>query len=144
MDLSTESNLSRENVRKVSFMDKKSKPNNKAMRQTIHQKYGGRCAYCGEEIKMESMHIDHLKPIYRGNPSVNPAYRGPDDISNMMPACRVCNLWKSVWSLEDFRSEISAQVDRLRQRSANFRIAEKYGMVVPVTQPVVFWFEQLA
>lgn len=112
------------------------------MRKTVHQKYGGRCAYCGEEITVKQMHVDHLKPIWRGNPTVNPAKRGTNDFDNMMPACKPCNIWKGVYSLEQFRAEMTAQVERLRLRSANFRMAERYGLVEATARPVIFWFER--
>lgn len=113
------------------------------MRSQVHQKYGGRCAYCGAEITLKQMHVDHLNPIYRkweGYP--RPNHAGTDTIDNMMPACAPCNRWKSVLSPEDFRAELTAQVDRLRRDSAAFRMAERHGLVVPTGNPVVFWFEQ--
>ena len=112
------------------------------MRNQVHAKYGGRCAYCGDEITMKQMHIDHMKPIWRGNPTVNPAKRGTNDIDNLMPACKPCNLWKTVMPLEQFRDEMTAQIERLRLRSANYRMAERYGLVVTTGKPVVFWFEK--
>lgn len=113
------------------------------MRDRIHQKYGGRCAYCGGEITLKQMQVDHMKPIYRGNPTVNPAYRGTDTIDNMMPACAPCNRWKSVLPLEEFRAELAAQVERLRRDSAAFRMAERHGLVAATGSPVVFWFEKI-
>ena len=112
------------------------------MRNKVHQKYDGRCAYCGSEITLKQMHVDHKKPIWRGNPTVNPSYRGTNDIDNLMPACRPCNLWKTVMPLEQFREEIAAQVERLRLRSANFRMAERYNLVEATNTPVIFYFEQ--
>ena len=44
--------------------------------------------------------------------------------------------------LEDFRSEIAAQVDRLRRYRNQFRLAERFGQVEATGKPVVFWFEQ--
>jgi 5-methylcytosine-specific restriction endonuclease McrA len=107
------------------------------VRERVHQKYGGRCAYCGEEITIKQMHVDHLKPVWRGNHTVNRKFKGDGEIENLMPSCRACNLWKSV------RSEIAAQVDRLRLRSANFRMAERYGLVNATGNQVIFWFEKI-
>lgn len=113
------------------------------MRKTVHQKYGGRCAYCGQEITLKQMHVDHLKPIFRGwLDEHKPERAGTDTIDNMMPACRACNLWKSTHSLEQFRVELSAQIGRLRLRSAAFRMAERFGQVRPTSEDVVFWFEK--
>lgn len=114
----------------------------KAIREQVHQKYGGHCAYCGEEITLAQMHVDHAKPIYRHHDTVNPAFRGTDTVDNMMPACKPCNLWKGVYSIEQFRAEVAAQVERLRLRSANFRMAERYALVEATGKPVIFWFER--
>lgn len=43
--------------------------------------------------------------------------------------------------LEQFREEISAQVERLRLRSAPFRMAERYHLVAQTLEPVRFYFE---
>ena len=109
-------------------------------RKAVYQKYGGRCAYCGEEIPITRMHVDHMKPIWRDT-SVGASYKGSDDFDNLMPSCAPCNLWKSVHPLEEFRAEIAAQVERLRLRSANFRLAERYGLVAENKTQVKFYFE---
>ncbi len=44
--------------------------------------------------------------------------------------------------LEQFREEMTAQVERLRLRSANYRMAERYGLVEATGKPVIFWFER--
>ena len=33
----------------------------------VWEKYGHHCAYCGREIKLEDMQIDHFIPKNRGN-----------------------------------------------------------------------------
>lgn len=105
---------------------------NKKLREQVYQKYGGRCAYCGKEITLKQMQVDHIHPQYLG---------GNDDYDNLNPSCRVCNNWKLTHSVEQFRYEIEMQIDRLRLRSANFRMAERYGLVEITRKPVIFWFE---
>lgn len=112
------------------------------MRTLIHQKYDGRYAYCGEPITLKQMHVDHIAPIYRGWEGKRPARAGSDTIENMNPACKPCNLRKSVLTLEEFRSEIAAQATRLRRDSAAFRLAERFNQVEATGIPVVFWFER--
>ena len=57
----------------------------KKMRETVWQKYGGRCAYCGRKIKLCDMQVDHFIPK-------NGYFaQGTDDLSNLMPSCRMCN-----------------------------------------------------
>lgn len=60
----------------------------KKIREEVYRKYDGHCAYCGREIAYKDMQVDHFLPLR--------AWRiedaGTDDISNLMPSCRMCNL----------------------------------------------------
>lgn len=114
------------------------------MRQKIHAKYDGHCAYCGNEITLKQMHIDHVKPIYRnwGTTHPVPANAGTDTIDNMMPSCSPCNLWKKTFTVEEFRKEIAMQVERIRVKSSGFRLAERFNQIKPTDNPVTFWFEK--
>ncbi len=38
----------------------------KAERVEIHNKYDGHCAYCGCEIDISKMQVDHVKPLRIG------------------------------------------------------------------------------
>lgn len=123
---------------------------NKAKREKVHSKYDGHCAYCGEEITYKQMHVDHIIPQNRYSEKHGCLiYQGKkvdydkDDMQNLNPACRVCNLWKSTFILEDFRKEVGAQVERLRLRSSNFRLAEKYGLVIENNTSVQFYYESV-
>jgi len=99
----------------------------------VHAKFDGRCAYCGQEITLKQMQVDHIHPRYNG---------GKNDFENLNPACRVCNNWKLTHSVEQFRHEIEMQIERLRLRSSNFRMAERYSLVETTGKPVIFWFER--
>lgn len=123
---------------------------NKKQRQAVWDKSGGRCAYCGEEITLKQMQVDHIIP--KRNYSEKHGCMivgcqrfeeyGLNDIRNLNPACRPCNNWKSAMTLDDFRSEIAAQVDRLRRYRNQFRLAERFGQVEATGKPVIFWFER--
>lgn len=63
-------------------------------------------------------------------------------LENLMPACQRCNLWKSTFSVEVFRRELQSQLERLRERSSNYRIALAYGLIVEREPIVRFYFEQ--
>jgi hypothetical protein len=63
-------------------------------------------------------------------------------LEKLFPACAPCNLFKSVFSIEQFRHEIQMQVDRARKTSVNFRTAERFGLVKVEARPVVVYFEQ--
>lgn len=116
----------------------------KEERQHIHDKYGGNCAYCGETLK-KSWHVDHMEAFWH-NGSVEDCERwgvkkGSDSIENKNPSCPRCNRWKSTFTIEQFREQISLQCDRLRRDSSNYRMALDYGLVEETKKPVIFFFE---
>ena len=104
----------------------------KDFREKIKMKYGGKCAYCGC-ILHDKFHVDHIKAF---------AANGDSSLENLNPSCFICNNWKFTFSLEQFRRELSYQVDRARQYSRNFRMAEKFGLIVETKEPVEFFFEK--
>ena len=115
----------------------------KADRQLVFEKTDGHCAYCGVKLK-KGWHLDHVKPIWRDNPTVNEGIRGTDTVDNAFATCPRCNRWKTVHSLERFREEIGMQVERLRRDSAPFRLAEDFVQVLEMSRkPVVFYFETI-
>lgn len=68
----------------------------------VWEKYDHHCAYCGREIKLEDMQIDHFIPKNRGNYSrwsdKEGKYivsHGEDSMENYMPSCRACKLPKA-------------------------------------------------
>lgn len=105
----------------------------KETRALVHAKCGGCCAYCGKPITEAAMQIDHIRPRSLG---------GSNAIENLNPACRACNNFKAVWSLEEFRRHLSEQVERCRKYSVNFRNAERFGMVRVLGTEIVFHFER--
>lgn len=102
-------------------------------RAKVHAKCGGRCAYCGTEITVEAMQIDHIHPR---------SFGGTNAIENLLPSCRHCNNYKAVFSLEEFRRMVASQIELCRKYSRNFRTAERFGFVsVSVPTEVRFYFE---
>lgn len=117
----------------------------KQQRQQILEKYGNRCAYCGEDIDLKSMQVDHIRSqrnFYFGRRSEIPDY-DVHSIQNLNPSCRKCNNFKTGMGLEEFRNELQKQVERARLRSVNFRMAEKFGQIQVNEKPIRFYFEKL-
>ena len=83
-------------------------------RQVIYSKYDSHCAYCGKELTIEEMQVDHLKPLRLG---------GEDEMSNYMPTCRMCNHYKRGNTLEGFRKAIERKLPRLH--------CAQRGMIAP-------------
>lgn len=149
-------------------------------REIIFNKYGGKCAYCGETLQ-KGWHVDELLPCIRkyktisshyilkatGEPAnvrnlseneltsefykwipsrnVSDGYSHPErlHIDNQMPACASCNINKHSMSLEDFRSLISGFMYHLNERSTQYKIAKRYGLVQETIKPIVFYFESV-
>ena len=127
----------------------------KETRKQVYSKFGGKCAYCGEWIDFKKMHVDHVIPKRNFKRFVFNRYKIPsflthltkedvDHIDNLFPACSVCNLWKSSYSLDVFRKEIEAQLKRLRKASSNYRFALKYNLIQETPKKIVFYFETIA
>ena len=132
----------------------------KADRQAIFNKYGGKCAYCGE-LLVKGWHVDELLPCRRKERIILGHWRGATWVStktvpdgymhperlhtdNQMPACASCNINKHSMSLEEFRSLIAGFMKHLNEINTQYKIAKRYGLVKETGEEVVFYFEKLA
>lgn len=128
----------------------------KINRETVYSKCNGKCGYCGESITIKEMQVDHIISQRNFWGDVMNKIRVPtflkhltiDDVNhidNLMPACRYCNKWKDTFTVEDFRNEIMAQVERANKYSSNYRMAKRYGLVTESVyeKPLNFYFETL-
>ena len=124
----------------------------KEERQMVWKKYRRRCAYCGCLLEFKDMQVDHIIPFYKYSEKYDCIIirckkftdYGINDFENLNPACRVCNKWKSAWTIEEFRDEIQMQGSRLNKRSAGYRMALKYKLIKQTFIKVQFYFEILA
>lgn len=110
-------------------------------REEVLAKSEGNCWYCGDVLTSKRWHADHIEPVYRqaGGEMV---YPHRDRIENIVPSCVKCNSLKSVYTLEQFREQVSKQVERANKNSVNFRTALRFGMVEIVKTDIVFAFER--
>lgn len=117
----------------------------KINRVDVYNKCSGHCAYCGKEITIKEMQIDHIKPLYRNDKVetlvVWGVERGTDDMDNLNPSCARCNKWKSTFSLEMFREVVQNSINRLERDTPNFRLAKDYGLLNVTENKVIFYFE---
>jgi 5-methylcytosine-specific restriction endonuclease McrA len=113
-----------------------------ATKRAALAKCNGRCGYCGE-VPDKPLQIDHIHPKCRAWSWTKKTGLSIDDLSNLMPACWRCNNYKHNMTLETFREEISLQVERLRNKSVNFRNAVRFQQVVVQESPIVFYFERM-
>lgn len=109
----------------------------KMTRGQVYAKYNGHCAYCGCELTISEMKVDH-HIAYMGE-------GGEDTLENYYPACDVCNRVKSNSSIEGFKKTIHrcGEIHRKRKKPVMFdsdKIAIKYGLVEE-DKPIEFYYE---
>lgn len=124
----------------------------KKQREIVFKKYNGKCAYCGCDLQ-KGWHVDHVQAVRRNDSDESiermnkirsvKLVRGENSIENYNPSCRQCNIWKSTYTIEQFRKEIAEQVKRLNDYSANYRNAKRYGLIEEKLAPVIFHFENV-
>jgi 5-methylcytosine-specific restriction endonuclease McrA len=115
-------------------------------RQKVYDKCDGHCAYCGVEITLKQMQVDHIQPhwhtLTEQQASQSKITKGSHDLDNLNPSCTRCNKWKSTYSVEHFRKVVETSLDRLERDTPNFRLARDYGLIEIIEKPVIFYFER--
>ncbi|GAG94840.1 unnamed protein product [marine sediment metagenome] len=126
----------------------------KELRIRVYNKYGKRCAYCGNEIEYKDMQVDHLlsKAQWNTHPKVlNYYYDGNgitigitniDDFKNLMPSCRRCNHYKRAETLSQFRNYINTLHQRIRNNYI-VKVAIDYELIEFKKFDGMFYFEKL-
>ena len=114
----------------------------KKERELIFNKYNGKCAYCGCELK-KGFHVDHIEPIVRN--WLNGTCEKPENenLENYNPSCPSCNIQKNSYTLEQFRENIKQFVNSLNKYSTQYKFAKKYGLISENEIEVKFYFETL-
>ncbi len=91
-----------------------------SIRERVHDKLDGRCAYCSDKISLNKMTLDHIHPKCLG---------GPNDIANYLPACTSCNVLKGHKSLDEFREEVMNELIKLTHKNKYLNIALKLNLI---------------
>lgn len=124
----------------------KRKPLSKKIREIVYAKYDGHCAYCGCELEMRQMQVDHIKSVY-----VSTAQNGwnstqDDSIENLMPSCRQCNFYKGVGNIEYLRRMLKDTLYHTLYHTCvdNFqtKLVMKYGILTLKPWNGLFFFEK--
>lgn len=106
----------------------------------IYTKYGRRCAYCGIELDIDSMHVDHIIP--KNAVGVNGISKEDvNDISNLNPSCKKCNSSKKDMPLNYWREILLKGLIDTLDSNAKFVILQRLGCATIKLSPVVFHFE---
>lgn len=109
------------------------KPIPKNILEKVYQKCNGHCAYCGCELEYKDMQVYHVTSVFY--------YNGTNDIDNILPSCRMCNFYKSTFTLDEFRKNLETLHERLR-KTFIYRLALKYGLIEEHKKKFKFYFEK--
>ena len=117
---------------------------NKKERERIHQKLAGHCGYCGKEITLKEMQVDHMNPVSLkyakdafGEYKINDY--GHD--TNLMPTCRRCNHYKRADTVEQFRLSMKTLHNRLTKIYI-VNVGLDFGMMKIEPFDGTFYFER--
>ena len=126
---------------------KKRKSFTKKERMAVYEKCDGHCAYCGCELELKDMQIDHIVPVglssYGDKESQRLIAEGKmNGIDNLLPACRQCNFYKGMGDLEEFRRCLKDVLWNTCTDTFQARLAMKYGMIVKHEWDEKFYFEK--
>jgi hypothetical protein len=111
----------------------KRKPISKQTRLIVWKKYNHHCAFCGCQIDFEEMQVDHEISLYW--------HGGEDNLSNYMPSCRMCNYYKSTFTIEEFRQRLTETMMPNLRKDFSYRMAVKYGLIEEHMTKIKFYFE---
>lgn len=114
----------------------------KRQREAVFNKYGGRCAYCGCELTLRTMQVDHIKAVYASSLENNGVETQDDNLENLNPSCRQCNFYKGTLDIEQFRKKIMTTLYETCQNTFQAKLAKKLGMLT-VKQFDKFYFERI-
>lgn len=67
-------------------------------RRKVFDRSLGRCSYCRVKIRWKTFHVDHRVPYAAGGKTI---------LSNLLAACRKCNIAKGVRTETEFRFLLS-------------------------------------
>ncbi len=121
-------------------------------RQEIYDKFHWHCAYCGIEIDIKAMQVEHIIPKANFDMYVCNKFKVPPFLThlrkwhenhpdNLFPSCRKCNHYKNTFDLETFRRELGKQLERL-QDNTNYKLAKMYWRIQDTPNEIIFYFEK--
>lgn len=124
----------------------------KADRAKVRDKFGGKCAYCGEPLQ-DRWHADHVERVERvlefdrerGGVRCTDKFHRPenDTVENRWPSCAPCNLDKHSMTLDQWRRKLQNACDVLRRNQPTYRHALRFGLVQETGRQVTFYFERV-
>jgi hypothetical protein len=125
----------------------------KVHRNHVYGKYGGRCAFCGDQLPPRW----HVWPIVKdgGRLRIVDARGVPKDARELdLPACISCNRTRLnnsmrggvLITIEQFRGCLYREFKFLRSQCLNapyYQKALRFGLIQETNKPIVFFFERV-
>ena len=114
-------------------------------RGKVYSKYDGHCGYCGKEITIKEMQVDHMIPksaVYYQLRKDENAIEKIHCFDNLMPTCRRCNHYKRADNIEQFRISMKDLHKRLEKIYIN-KVALDFGIIEIKPFNGIFYFEQI-
>jgi 5-methylcytosine-specific restriction endonuclease McrA len=106
---------------------------NPNIRKKVLDKYNKKCAYCGKEILMDEMKIDHYVPKSKG---------GTDDLDNLLPACDICNHYKDSHNINKFKYLLLNIIKKIKKLYI-VKVAMRYDLI-EFKEFSEFYYERLS
>jgi len=107
------------------------------MRKSVYDKFNGRCAYCGKEITIKEMQIDHIVPKRLFLTS-----KEADTYENLFPSCSRCNHYKRGGTPEYLREMLLNMREKILGTYLG-KVAVDYNMIKWVGWDGKFYFERI-
>ena len=126
-------------------------------REIIKQKFGGKCAYTGTELK-DDWQVDHVEPLIRNWWTNTAMFECNHKLDNMFPVQKIVNHYKGSLDLETFRTwYLGGLHERLNKLPKNpkveksikrkaylLEVAQLFGIEIDKPFSGTFYFETLS
>jgi 5-methylcytosine-specific restriction endonuclease McrA len=91
-------------------------------RETIKNKFGGKCAYTGTDLK-EDWQVEHIVPLIRNWWTNTAMFPDAHKLDNMVPVQKIVNHYKGSLDLETFRTWFLGKLhERLKKVPKNPKV----------------------
>lgn len=119
-------------------------------RQKVYDKYNGHCAYCGKEIEIKDMQVDHIFPKNKAHWLKSDVMKREErlnindinDFENLNPSCRRCNHYKRAQTLREFRGTMTTIHQRIKSNYIN-KVGFDFGILTLKPFDGLFYFEKV-
>ena len=114
----------------------------KSVRERVHQKFGGHCAYCGLAIEYKQMQVDHYYPQCKAKFYARHSKIDVHAEENLMPTCRRCNHYKRARTPKQFKELMQTLHERIESIYI-MKVAVDFGIATIKPFDGLFYFEKL-